>query len=836
MTAELDPASSVEVRLGNAAAGEPHQVRSWDQETGEWSEWVDQDDFITRIRGRPGAREIVKRINELIKAAKASSAPAPIAAEDFTLAEKVDRLRSYLQQHPATRLMDLELHRDAERGPLYILAKKLLERGELLEHPKTRALTFRGQAPAAAGVTSVRILEDLPAIRDSDENDRLLIKREFEWVPDNIARALIRKGAAEEAWHSVPITYDAAVAMPEASTGQEMVSSGPAEEIAIRILDDVPDFAGPRGKVYSMKKEDLLRLPASVARALIRRGVAAEVPTPGPAPEDVPTAAPEASLVKEPDRSDLNDAAGVEDGAQRIDPSQPSLPMETLPAQPAEPAPGAKVSTPPVNPLISEGESINRLLKISREQGEDAAIAAKREEEAPRVEIQERRANEEREADDEILRSGGWWNIVDGAIDEFLAGEPMLRKAIVYSALSAGLSDGRLHLMAIGDSQVGKSYALRSIGSRLFPGIFIDVASMSGKALFYAAKEANNPRYYDGKILLIDELADQSDTTLDFMKAGMSPGAKKLTNMTVDEHRKFSHQELEGLPIFWSTSAEVLEDAEGQIMNRPFVVNPDESTEQTQKIMGFQRDAASINLVKVIESKIPHARRLLERILEEKDLTVYNLFAQHVRISEDDARARNTLPMFFNLVAAVAYAHRFDRPVIELPNGKRLLFANYQDNVEAAELWQWASGPKSTGLMNRHIELLKILPVFAGEITGGLDVDRIREIYCEQTGRKASHKSIRNYLAELSSKDKATYYEDEEGRHLYYSLGSSHTIPSASHLLVGIESLEGNKLLDEALKSLKTASSHFPTETQLRMSGLREELLGKRSTVPDGRL
>ena len=319
----------------------------------------------------------------------------------------------------------------------------------------------------------------------------------------------------------------------------------------------------------------------------------------------------------------------------------------------------------------------------------------------------------------------------------------------------------------------------------------------------------------------------------------MSPGAKKLTNLTVDEHRKGSSQELEGLPVFWSTSAEVLEDAEGQIMNRPFVVNPDETLDQTRKIMDFQRDAVSISLVRVIESKIPHAQRLLARILEEKDLTVYNLFAQHVRIKEDDARARNTLPMFFNLVAAVAYAHRFARPVIELPNGRKLLFASYQDNLEAAELWRWASGSKSTGLPMRHLELLNILPVFAGEITGGLDLDTIRELYCEKTGRKVSHKTVLNYLSQLSSKDKATYYEsvDKDGKevHLWYSTGSSHTIPTASQLLVGIESKDGDKLLDEALESLKSASSQLPNDIRIRVAGLREELLGKRSTTPVGR-
>ena len=89
--------------------------------------------------------------------------------------------------------------------------------------------------------------------------------------------------------------------------------------------------------------------------------------------------------------------------------------------------------------------------------------------------------------------------------------------------------------------------------------------------------------------------------------------------------------------------------------------------------------------------------------------------------------------------------------------------ARWEDNVKAAELWQWASGPKSTGLPNRNIELLKILPAFAGDITGGLDLDVVVEMYATRTGRMVSHKIIRNYLSELSTKNMETYYEDAQG-------------------------------------------------------------------------
>lgn len=636
-----------------------------------------------------------------------TDASLPIRSESQE--ERIERLRAYLADHPGTRLMDLKEHIDAERGPLYITARRLKERGELLEHPRTGALLFPGQASGKVAARSGA----------------------------NVEKDLIR----------------------------------------IRALQDIRRIALSRDEARAFKKGEEADVPPKIAEALIKGGV-----------------------------------------AERVELKVEAAP-ELVPAETA-------LERRPEHPAVAEAASINEFLKVHREQGAEAAVAFKREEEAPRVQAQLQKREEQQRSDEELLRSGGWWSAVDEAIDEFLAGEPMLRKIIVYSALSAGLGDKQLHLMAIGDSQVGKSYALRSIGTKLFPDIFIDVASMSGKGPYYVAKDANDPRYFYGKILLIDELADQSEATLDFMKAGMSPGVKRLTHVTVDEHRRSSIMNLYGVPVFWSTSAEVLEDPEGQLMNRPFVVNPDESAAQTRKIMEFQREAASISLVKVIDSKIPRARRLLERILEEKEPTIYNLFTQHIRISEDDSKARNTLPMFFNLVRAVAYANRFARPIIELSDGRKLLFASYQDNVEAAELWEWASGPKSTGLPNRHLELLSLLPVYTGVGNGrGLELDEIVELYNKRTGRNAAHKTVLNYLSQLSSKDKATYYDDDQGRHLWYSTAPSQPIPSSSHLLIGMESEEGNKLLDEQLEALRTALSQLPTETELQVEGLRKKVL-----------
>jgi hypothetical protein len=694
--------------------------------------------------------------------------------------EQREALREYLRLHPGTRLIDLKAFTDPVRGPLFILAKRMLERGELFEHPRTKALYFHGMSvnverkelePPAEVL--VKILKDVPPFKDSDGIDRRLRVQDVVTLPGSFAKALMIKGMAEEVSASKPEPCIVPTAAPESSP---------------IVKDDAPLEVVPYPIETNIEVLDVV---------------------------------PNSTFLEERYRFNITYSDGSKkvigyDGIislwGHIFWREKALPLirEYEAAHPS-----------PTDPLT---DSLDRFRKKAREEGEEAAVAAKKAEEAPRVEAREREKEALVKEDCEALRNGSWWEVVDKAINEFLAGEPLLRKVVIYSALSTGLKDSHIHLTAQGDSQTGKSYAFRSIGSKLFPGIFIDIASMSGKAMFYAAKDAENPRLFDGKIMMIDELADQSETTLDFLKAGMSPGAKKLTNLTVDEHKKASNQNLEGMPVFWSTAAEPIEDAEGQIMNRPFIVNPDESPDQTRKVLEFQREAASVKLIENIRSEIPRAQRLLERILEEKDFIIYNLFVDHIKISEVDAKARNTLPMFFNLVAAITYAHRFGRQVIELPGGRKILFASYMDNLEAAELWGWGSVSRSTHLPPRHIELLKLLPNFAGDLTGGFNLDTLRQMYMKATGRTVSHKTVLNYLVALSSKDKATYYETDEGEHLWYSTGSPHTFPTASQLLIGMESAEGKKLLDEQLKSLKKALSQLPNEIRL-IEGFGEKVV-----------
>jgi hypothetical protein len=203
----------IEIQPG-PTVDDPYEVRRYDPASGEWSGWVEQGEFFKRIRGESGHRETVKHINELVKEDRenvAHKTSAPPHGDDPTLMEKRDNLKEYLAAHPGTRLMDLEMFHDAERGPLSQLAKKLQARGELIEHPQTKALSFPGQGPVMVKgppptqeeendtpkEVRVRVLKDMK-IADIERGSRELRQGELVTLPDSTAKALIIKNIAEE--------------------------------------------------------------------------------------------------------------------------------------------------------------------------------------------------------------------------------------------------------------------------------------------------------------------------------------------------------------------------------------------------------------------------------------------------------------------------------------------------------------------------------------------------------------------------------------------------------------------------------------------------------------
>ncbi len=103
-------------------------------------------------------------------------------------------------------------------------------------------------------------------------------------VPEMVVEAMREESEVvpEPPQEEVPESAPAPVEVPAAPEAEKVVdappatAAPPAEFVILRILEDIPKFVGP-DRTYKLRKEDLVSLPATIAKALVARKKAVAV-------------------------------------------------------------------------------------------------------------------------------------------------------------------------------------------------------------------------------------------------------------------------------------------------------------------------------------------------------------------------------------------------------------------------------------------------------------------------------------------------------------------------------------------------------------------------------
>ena len=265
---------------------------------------------------------------------------------------------------------------------------------------------------------------------------------------------------------------------------------------------------------------------------------------------------------------------------------------------------------------------------------------------------------------DESLMKGTWKWYVDKAVDENAAGERNVKDSLLYSGISAKLPT-KLHMLTMAESQHGKTFLETQMGMVLFPSIFEDITEISPKAMYYEVREKQNPHLYDGKIVMIDELSDMSDLLRQFVKKATTNDRKRLTLKTVED-QKYREMTIEGLPVVWTNTYELVEDAGNQLHNRFFKVNHENTDEQGDAVEIMQEEQSTFGRRCDESPAVTAARHIINKILDrnnKKRPLVLNPFGR--QICETEHGRRNRRPMLDALISSITYANRFLCPTFE---------------------------------------------------------------------------------------------------------------------------------------------------------------------------
>ena len=277
-------------------------------------------------------------------------------------------------------------------------------------------------------------------------------------------------------------------------------------------------------------------------------------------------------------------------------------------------------------------------------------------------------------------------------------------RLLMYLIFTSRKTNNPLHCISLGSSGVGKTH-LQSKVSELIPEEDkIEITVLSANAFYYF-----NRTELQHKLILIEDL-DGAESVLYPLRELQSK--KKITKTVVHKDTKGTtktiHFTVEG-PVSvagCTTQESIYEDNS----NRSFLLYIDESAEQDQRIMNYQR---AVSAGKIDEGEQQASRELLcnvQRVL--KSIKVINPFAEYLSLPSAVFKPRRTNSHYLQFIEAITFYCQWQRQKkYDKQTGEEYIETTIEDIQQANELIKDVLLRKSdtiTGATRNHLECLKV--------------------------------------------------------------------------------------------------------------------------------
>ncbi len=274
----------------------------------------------------------------------------------------------------------------------------------------------------------------------------------------------------------------------------------------------------------------------------------------------------------------------------------------------------------------------------------------------------------------------------------------------MYLIFTSRLTANPLHCISLGSSGVGKTH-LQSKVSELIPEEDkIEITVLSANAFYYF-----NRTELQHKLILIEDL-DGAESVLYPLRELQTK--KRITKTVVHKDTKGTtrtiHLTVEG-PVSvagCTTQEHIYEDNS----NRSFLLYIDESQEQDQKIMDYQRRASAGKLNEQEQIEAAKLLKNAQRIL--KPIKVVNPFAEYLELPKSVFKPRRTNSHYLQFIEIITFYKQYQREKLyDKDTGEEFIETAIEDIQEANELIIDVLLRKSdtiNGACRNHLERLKI--------------------------------------------------------------------------------------------------------------------------------
>lgn len=257
-------------------------------------------------------------------------------------------------------------------------------------------------------------------------------------------------------------------------------------------------------------------------------------------------------------------------------------------------------------------------------------------------------------------------------------GEEMNR-LLEYLIFTSRKRENPLHVISLGSSGNGKTHLQEKVAELIPEEDKLEITTLSENAFYYFGQ-----RQLRNKLILIEDL-DGAEGVLYPLREIKSK--KRITKTVVVKNTKGETRTVslvvEG-PVCvagCTTKESVYEDN----ANRSFLIYIDESPEQDEKVMSYQRKLAAGTIDLTGEQEVKEQFKNMQRVLQP--VTIRNPFAEQLKIPNEVFKPRRTNAHYLAFIEVVTFYHQYQREKqYDKETGEEFIETTIEDIAEANKL------------------------------------------------------------------------------------------------------------------------------------------------------
>jgi len=242
---------------------------------------------------------------------------------------------------------------------------------------------------------------------------------------------------------------------------------------------------------------------------------------------------------------------------------------------------------------------------------------------------------------------------------------------ILYLAYTSRKMDNPLHCIIHGSSGSGKTHLLSKTSEFIPNEEKIEFTQLSANAFYYYGRYE-----LKHKLILIEDLDGAEDGLLPLRELQTKKRiSKSVVHKGIGGIGRTKELIVEG-PVSvagCTTKASIYEDNS----NRSFLLHVDESEEQDNRIMAYQRKQSAGRIDIETEQVSAKVLRNVQRLLQP--VKVINPFAQHLELPKTVFKPRRTNMHYLQLIEVITFYHQYQRQWIDVETGEVIYSANSEE-------------------------------------------------------------------------------------------------------------------------------------------------------------